>query len=179
MDHETADPVQDLFNLGDVPFSKAGERPGRVGKVETGGADHRVEAQPAHDACGFVREPFQLADGIEDDLVGMGDHFIDLVVGIGHGIGVGFLAEALMPQPDFVQRRRSGAVHVLAHEVENTPGRKALERQQGLCARPLSNVGDLLHVAEQRRLVDQIVGCLDHLVPSPSLPATGSGRADR
>ena len=179
VDHETADPIHDLLDLVDIPFAEAGERPGWIGKVETGRADHRIETQAAHDARGLVGKPFQLADGVEDDLVGMGDHVIDLVIGIGHGVGMGLLAEALVPQTDFVQRGRGGAIHVVAHEVEHTPGGKALERQQGLGAGLLAYIGDLLHVAEKLCLVDQIIGCVDHLSLSPSLPAAGGGHVDR
>ena len=48
-------------------------------------------------------EAGELADRIEDDLVGVGDDFVDLVIGIGHRIGVGFLAEPLAAEPHLVE----------------------------------------------------------------------------
>src|SRR5690606_27274809 len=55
-----------------------------------------------------------------------------------------------------------GAIHVLLHQVENRPGRKALERQQRLGSGMLAHVGDLFHVALQLDLVDQVIRRLDH-----------------
>jgi hypothetical protein len=76
----------------------------------------------------------------------VGDDLVDLVIGIGHRIGVGLLAETLAAKADLVERRRGGAVHVLGHEIEHAPGGEAFERQKRLCAGELAQPGDLLHV---------------------------------
>ena len=53
-----------------------------------------------------------------------------------------FLAELLTPQPRLEQRAAGGAVHVLAHQVEDGPGGKAFQRQHGLRAGLLANAPD-------------------------------------
>src|SRR5690606_5148846 len=65
------------------------------------------------------------------------------------------------PEPDFVERGRGGAVHILAHEVEHRPGGEAFQRQQRFRPRLLADMGDFLHVAEKACLVDQVVRGLD------------------
>ncbi|MNI11375.1 hypothetical protein D3C73_645190 [compost metagenome] len=87
---------------------------------------------------------------------------VDLVIGIGDRIGVGFLAETLMAEADFVERRGGRAVHVVAHEIEDGPGGEAFQRQQCLGARLLTHSGNPFHVLEQLGLVDEVVGSLQH-----------------
>jgi hypothetical protein len=70
-------------------------------------------------------------------------------------------------EANLVERRRGGAVHIVAHEVEHTPGGKAFERQKGFRAGELAQLRDLLHVDEQLGLVDQIIGGLKHCLVHP------------
>jgi hypothetical protein len=76
------------------------------------------------------------------------------MIGIGDRIGMGLAAELLATEPDFVKRRRGRSIHVVAHQVEDRPGGKALQSQQRLRARALAHMGDLFQVAKELRLVD-------------------------
>lgn len=100
MDHEAGDPVHHPLDLGDIPLAEAGEGASRIGEIEARGAHLRVEAQAPGDAGGLVVEALQLPDRVEDDLVGVADDLVDLVIGIRDRIGMRLAAEALMPEPD-------------------------------------------------------------------------------
>ncbi|MNV58211.1 hypothetical protein D3C71_1505730 [compost metagenome] len=163
VEHEAGDLLDHLFDLGRVPFAQAAERAGRVCQQVVGAADLRVDAQATDLAFGLFGEALQLADRVEDDLVAVLEHFLDLVVGPGHAVGVGFAGELLAAELELVQRRRGGAVHVLLHQVEDRPGGKALEGEQRLGTGVFAHVGDLLHVAQQLGFIDEVVRRLDHL----------------
>jgi len=162
-----ADAVHHAVDLGGVPFAQTAEGAGRIGKVEAGGGEARVQAQAAVDAGGLVVEPFQLADGVEDDLVGVTHSFGDLMVGPCDGIGVGFLAEFLAPQAQFIQAGGCGAVHVLAHLVKHWPSGEAFQCEQRLCPRPLAQLVHDGHVPRKLGAVDQVERRLDHLESPP------------
>lgn len=81
VEHEAGDLLDHLFDLGRVPFAQAAERAGRVGQQVVGAADLRVDAQAADLAFGLSGKALQLADRVEDDLVAVLEHFLDLVVG--------------------------------------------------------------------------------------------------
>ncbi len=100
----------------------------------------------------------QLADRVENDFVAVRQHFVNFVIGVGHAVGMGFTAEFLPAQFHFVQGRRGGAVHVLAHQVKYRPGGKAFKRQQSLGTRVCAHIRHFLHVLEQTGLVDQVIG---------------------
>jgi len=124
----------------------------------------RFEAQTARDAGRLVGKALQLADGIEDNLVGIRNHLVDLVIGIGNGVGMGFTAEFLAAKTDFIKRGGSGAIHILRHEVEHRPGGEAFQRQQRLGTGFFPHIGNLLHVAKKFCLVDEVIWRLQHLV---------------
>lgn len=161
VDHEAGDHVHDRLDLFQIPFAQPREGAGGVREIEARGGDAGVQAQAADDAGGLFLEAGQLADRVEDDLVGMADHLVDFVIGIGHRIGMGFLAETLMAEADFVKRRRGRAVHVIAHEIEDRPGGEAFECQKRLCAGEFAQGRDLLHVLQELGFVDQVIGSLD------------------
>ena len=96
----------------------------------------------------------QLADRVENNFVAIGQDFFDFVIGVGHAVGMGFTAKFLPAQFHFVQGRRGGAVHVLAHQVKYRPGGKAFKRQQRLGARQFTYSGNDFHIAQQAGFVD-------------------------
>jgi hypothetical protein len=126
----------------------------------------RVNAQATDFALRALGKTLQLADGVEDDLVAIVEHLLDLIVSPGHAVGVGFAFELLTTELELVQRRRRGAVHVLLHQVEHRPGREALEREQGFGPGLFAHISDLLHVGQQFLFVDEVVRCLDHFEAS-------------
>ncbi|MNO68356.1 hypothetical protein D3C76_591820 [compost metagenome] len=162
VEHEAGDLFDHLFDLGRVPFAQAAERAGRVGQQVVGAAHLRVDAQAANLAFGLFGKALQLADRVEDDLVAVLKHLLDLVVGPGHAIGMGFAGELLAAELELEQGGRGGTVHVLLHQVEHRPGGEALECQQGLGTGVFAHVGDLLHVAQQLLFVDEVVRRFDH-----------------
>ena len=111
-------------------------------------------------AGGLGLEAGELGGGVEDDLVGIGERLVDLVVGPGDGVGVGLAGEFRAAELDLEERAGGGAVHVLGHDVEDRPGGEAFERQQGLGAGGLAQPRDLLEVRQQAGFVDQVIGRL-------------------
>src|SRR5690554_4670042 len=175
VDHETGDQGHHLFNLVGIPLAEAAEGACRVGNQPVGTADLGIETQAAHMVGRGVGKALQLTDGVEDDLVRVGQHLFNLVVGIGDAVGMGFPAELALAQLDLVQGGRGGAVHVPVHQVEYRPGGEALESQQRPGPGVFAQVGDLLHIAQQLALVDQVIRRLDH-GDGPSIsPAPGPG----
>ncbi|MNJ30512.1 hypothetical protein D3C77_251110 [compost metagenome] len=162
VEHEAGDLLDHRFDFDRIPLAQAAERPRRIGQQVVGAAHLRVDAQATDLAFGGVSKALQLADGVEDDLVAVIEHFLDFIVGPGHAVGVGLAGELLATQLELVERRRGGAVHVLLHQVEHRPGGEALECQQGLGPGLLAHVGDLLHVAQQLGFVDEVVRRFDH-----------------
>ena len=178
VEHEAGNLPHDLLDLRWVPLAEAAERTRRVGQQVVGAAHLRVDAQAADGALGTLGEAFELTNGVEDDLVAVGDHLFDLVVGPGHAVGVGFAGELLPAQFQLIQRRRRGAVHILLHQVEHRPGGEAFQRQQRLGTGVLTHVGDLLQVDQKLLFVDEVVRRLDHLV-APARSASGGVSAPR
>ncbi len=85
-------------------LTQAAERPRRVGQQVVRTAHLRIDAQAADGPLGRLGEALQLADGVEDDLVAVGDHLFDLVVGPGHAVRVGLAGELLPAELELVQR---------------------------------------------------------------------------
>src|SRR5471032_121960 len=162
VEHETRDLLDHAFDLHRVPFAQTAERARRVGQQVVGAAHLRVDAQAAGLAFAAFGKALQLADGVEDDLVAVIEHLLDLIVSPGHAVRVRFAFELLATQLELVQRRRGSAVHVFLHQVEYRPGGEALEGQQGLGAGLLAHVGDLLHVDQKLLFVDEVVRRFDH-----------------
>jgi len=139
MDHEARDAVHHGFDLGLVPFPQAREGPSRISQIEAAGREPR----------------------------GVTHSFGDLMVGPCDGIGVGFLAEFLAPQAQFIQAGGCGAVHVLAHLVKHRPSGEAFQCEQGLCPGSLAQLVHDGHVPGEFRAVDQVERRLDHLESPP------------
>lgn len=173
VDHEAVDHRHGLRDPVQVRFAQAAEGPGGVGQVIAGHADAGVQAQPPRYGRGARRVALELRQRVEDDLVGAGDHVVDVVLGIGHAVGMGLAAEFLAAQADFEQRRRCRAVHVLAHQVEYAPGGEALEREQDLRPGSLADAAYDLQVLEQGTFVDQVVRRFQH---GGAMPRTGLAR---
>ncbi len=167
VEHEAGNLADHRLDLRRIVFAQAAERARRIGQQVVGAADLRIDAQATDDAFGASLEALQLADGVEDDLVAVGDHLFYLVVGPGHTVGVGFAGELLPAELELVQRRRGGAVHVLLHQVEHRPGGEALECQQRLCAGLFAHVGDLLQIAQELLFIDEVIRRLDHVYVPP------------
>ena len=104
----------------------------------------------------------------------MGQDFVDLVIGIGHAVGMCLPRELELAELDFVQGGGGSAIHVLTHKVEHGPGSKAFECKQRLGSGVLTHVGDLLHIAFELALVDEIVRRLDQFVHTLQLTAPGN-----
>src|SRR5690606_18038425 len=98
VDHQAVKLVGNSQNAFGVAFTQSAECAGRVGQIETGATDARVQAQ-AYGFAGSTRgKSFQLLDGIENDLVAVCHHVVDFVIGKGDAIGMGFAAELLVTQ---------------------------------------------------------------------------------
>src|SRR5690554_2910182 len=162
VDHEAGDQRHHLFDLVSIPLAQTAERSCRVGNQPVGTADLGIEAQAAHMVGRGVRKALQLTDGVEDDLVRVGQHLFNLVVGIGDAVSMGLPAELALAQLDLIKGGRGGAVHVLTHQIEHRPGSKAFESEQRPGPGVLAQIGDFLHVAQQLALVDQVIRRLDH-----------------
>jgi len=155
--HHAVEPVDHRAQARRVGFAQPAEGPRRIGEIEAGAAHAGVQAQALGRIAGQRREALELADRVEDDLVAVGQRLADFVIGEGDAVGVRLAAELLPAELDLVQRRRGGAVHVRAHQVEHRPGGEAFEGQQHLRARAFAHAVDDLQVAQQRGLVDQVV----------------------
>src|SRR5690606_11614528 len=84
VDHKTGDLVDHLLHLLRIPLAQSAERPRRVGNQPVGTADLRIEPQTTGVAGRSIGETLQLADGVEDDLVRMGQDLGNLIIGVGH-----------------------------------------------------------------------------------------------
>ncbi len=161
VNHKARDQRQHGLDLGSIPLAQAAERTGRISNQKVRAADAGVQAQTTHGVGRNLTEAGQLTDGVEDDLVRMRQDFVDLVIGIGHAVGMRLSRKLDLAKFDFVQRGGCRAVHILTHKVEYGPGSKALECEQGLGAGVFTHVGDLLHIAFELALVDEIVRRFD------------------
>jgi hypothetical protein len=158
--HQTADLIGNFGDLGRVMFTQAAKGAGRIGQVELGRGNARIDPQPAHMPLGRAIEFQQLADGIENDLVGMGQHLINLVIRIGDRIGMGLARELLVAQANLIQRRRRRAVHILRHEVKDRPRRKTFQREQTFDPGGRAQLCDLFKIAKKMGFIDQVIGGL-------------------
>ena len=84
VEHQPGDAVGHGGDLHRIMFAQTAEGAGGVGQIEFRCRHTGVHPQPARMPCRCHIETVQLADGIEDDLVAIGQHLGDLVIVIGH-----------------------------------------------------------------------------------------------
>ncbi|KAF5042250.1 hypothetical protein DSECCO2_514570 [anaerobic digester metagenome] len=99
-------------------------------------------------------EGLQLAEGIEDDVVGRGAEVEDVGLGVAGREGVHLAAELLAAEPGLVRRTGADAVQDLPQDREDAPHGEALERQQDLAARAFLDPGQHVQVAPDEPQVD-------------------------
>jgi hypothetical protein len=78
---------------------------------------------------------------------------------------VGLAAEFLAPQAQLEQAAGRAAVHIGPHRRKDAPGGETLQRQQSLGTGQFAQAGNLLHVLQKPRFVDQVKGCRNHGLP--------------
>ena len=161
VDHHAADAVEHGLDAGGVGLAQAAVGAGGVGQQVGRVADAGIQAQAQGRVATERAERFELADRVEDQLVGVTRGLADLVTGPGDAVAVRLPTELLGPQPDLVQGRRGRAIEVFAHQPEHRPGGKALECQQRPGTGSLAQAGHGVEVATQRGLVDQVEGGRD------------------
>ena len=93
------------------------------------GVDAQAEGEVGVLLPGPRGQPVELRQGVEGEVAGAARHLVDLVVGVGGGIGVGGAAELLFCQPCLPQGAGGGGVDVLAEDGERLPQGKGLEGQ--------------------------------------------------
>src|SRR5690606_12464877 len=96
VDHEAVEAVDHFRHRARVVLAEPAERPGRIGDVEARSADLWIEPQAAGDARGLLGEPRELADAVEDDLVGERYRFVDLAIRPRDAVRLRLAAEMLV-----------------------------------------------------------------------------------
>ena len=155
---QTLHPAQKLgaeVLLGDA---EAGE--GRAGVVDAAAlrGELRIDAQSDARMLCPARKLFQLAEGVEYDMIADGRDLVKLVLQIGRTKDMIFAPEVLVREPGFIQSARRRAAYIRRDErIEIIAGERLL-REQNFTARTHLDRAQDLQIVKERVLVDDVDG---------------------
>src|SRR4051812_9954452 len=96
-----------------------------------------------------MAQTLQLRRRVENDLVAVSRHLPDILLRERHAECVGVTAEFLKAEPGFEGAAARGAIEIRPKDIEDTPGREALQGEHDSGSGTLLQDSDTLQVLKQ------------------------------